>query len=118
MDDQHLFELNVKLQYAEESDALLAALQELAGVTVLDFPPEAFLQRPTLLDSVLEVLAKQEIVTRSRQLVLQFLQRLAAKLKQALIDADDPEMIPRYSGARSTKHRSSCAEACYLQIGD
>ena len=97
-DEQHLFELNVKLQYAEEETALILALQDLAGATVLDFPAEAFLQRQPLLDTVLAVLGNEIASAQARLLALSFLQTLVTKLKQALVDTVDPELLPGYAG--------------------
>jgi hypothetical protein len=111
MDDQHLFELNVKLQYAEDNDALVAALHELAGAAVLDFPPETFLQRAALLDSVLEVVlggtgSAGAAPEQARRLAFAFLQSLVARLKQALIDAGDAELHPNYVGAQQALCRA------------
>lgn len=50
-DDQHLFELNVRLQYSDDERLLLPALTELAGAVAVDFPAEALLQRRSLLVS-------------------------------------------------------------------
>lgn len=106
VDDQHLFELNVRLQYAEEEEALLHALNELSGATVLDFAPEALLQRPALLDSVLDIAsAGVSLATpRARRLSLQFLRTLVSRAKEALVDAADAGLLPRYTGVRGRAH--------------
>jgi hypothetical protein len=48
-DDQHLFELNVRLQYSDDERLQLPALTELGGAAAADFPAEALLQRRSLL---------------------------------------------------------------------
>lgn len=99
MDDQQLFELNVKLQYAEEDEALLAALHELAGAIVFDFPAEAILQRGALLDTVLSIVTERDTPREALRLAFDFLGSLVARLKQALVDCRDPDLLPVYAGA-------------------
>jgi hypothetical protein len=48
-DDQHLFELALRLQHGCDDRLLLPALSELAGSAAADFPAEALLQRRSLL---------------------------------------------------------------------
>lgn len=99
LDDQHLFELNVKLQYADEEPVIVATLQELAGAAVADYPPEFFLQRGALLDTVLSVTSNGNASAQARRLCFSFLQSLVAKLKHALISCEDLELMPDYAGA-------------------
>jgi hypothetical protein len=103
LDDQHLFELNVKLQYADEDPVVVATLQELAGAAVADFPPEAFLQRGALIDTVLSVVSNSNASAQARGLGFSFLQSLVAKLKHALICCEDMELLPDYAGVHTHK---------------
>ena len=99
MDDQQLFEINVKLQYADEDAATVAALHELAGALVFDFQAEAIVQRSALLDTVLSIVASGDTSQDARRLAIAFLRTLVARLKQALVDSGDPELLPGYAGA-------------------
>ena len=102
MDDQQLFEINVKLQYAEEDEALLAALHELAGAVAVDFPAEAIVQRGALLDTVLSIVTERDTPREAHRLAFAFLRTLVARLKQALVDCRDPELLPGYAGVYAT----------------
>lgn len=48
-DDQYLFELGLKLRFGAEPDAVANAISELARCAVLDFHPQIFIQKPTLM---------------------------------------------------------------------
>ena len=96
MDDQHLFELHVKLQYADDEQALVAALFELSG-TVRDFPPEAFLQRSGLLEAAAATLQRTDTSEQAALLALSFLQAFAERVQSALANAADVEQVPQYT---------------------
>ena len=52
-DEQKVFELGVRLTYADQPALLLAALTELREAVLLDLPPQALLQRPRAIDATI-----------------------------------------------------------------
>ena len=48
-DDQHLFELGLKIKLGAETSVVRDAMMELANTAVFDFPPQTFLQKRTLI---------------------------------------------------------------------
>lgn len=101
-DDELLFELAVRLQYAETEHDLVSALQQLAFCTVHDFPAAVLLQRTTLLDLVLETMADTSASSAARHLAARFIHSLILQTKQALTQANDAEKFPLYDGASTT----------------
>ena len=99
LDDQHLFELNVKLQYADEDVIVVDALHELTGATLQDFPAQALLQRDALLETVLDIATSRNASEHARNMALAFMEGLAAALRRSLVDCVDAEMLPTYAGA-------------------
>lgn len=98
-DEETVFGLTVRLQYAENELEVITVLQELAFCIVLDIPPAAILQRNTLLDTVMELMASSSASDTIRHLAMHFLHSLVIQTKQALQEADDPEQCPLYDGA-------------------
>lgn len=101
-DEEALFGLTVRFQYAESELEVITVLQELAFCTVLDVLPAALLQRTTLLDTVLETMTSASASDTARHLATHFLHSLVIQTKQALLQADDPEQCPLYDGANAT----------------
>ncbi|KAI8476101.1 MAG: hypothetical protein J3K34DRAFT_513946 [Monoraphidium minutum] len=91
-DDQHLFELNVRLQYSDDARLLLPALAELAGGAAADFPAEALLQRQSLLDNTLALLASPKSPRAVQTAAAELLLCLVAGLQRSLALARDPEL--------------------------
>lgn len=135
LDEQHLFELQVRMQHASDEEAMLTALQELAGAAVGDFPPAALLQRAPLLDACLAAMrgdggggdagaaasadAGGVASLAARRLAFDTMQRLITRIKEALLDAEDACMCPAYYGAGRAvvrvalrawpaRHRAAC----------
>jgi|TARA_B110000967_G_scaffold158104_2_gene163374 hypothetical protein len=54
-DEQRVFELGVRLTYADQPALLLAALTELREAVLVDLPPQALIQRPTAIDAVVSL---------------------------------------------------------------
>ena len=54
-DEQRVFELGVRLTYADQTTLLLAALTELRESLLVDLPPQALVQRPTAIDAVISL---------------------------------------------------------------
>ena len=52
-DEQKVFELGVRLSYADQPALLLAALTELREAVLADLPPQALLQRPRAIDATI-----------------------------------------------------------------
>ena len=52
-DEQKVFELGVRLTYADQPALLLAALTELREAVLVDLPPQALLQRPRAIDATI-----------------------------------------------------------------
>ena len=52
-DEQKVFELGVRLSYADQPALLLAALTELREAVLADLPPQALLQRPRAVDATI-----------------------------------------------------------------
>ena len=52
-DEQKVFELGVRLTYADQPALLLAALTELREAVLADLPPQALLQRPRAVDATI-----------------------------------------------------------------
>lgn len=50
-DDQHLFQIGVRLRFGEDPRVILPALLHLSQSDVIDFPPEAFIQHRALMVS-------------------------------------------------------------------
>ena len=91
-DDQHLFELGVRLQYSDDARLVVPALAELAGSAAADFPAEALLQRPGLLESALALLASPTVCREARAGAAELLLRLLLGLQRSLALARDPEL--------------------------
>ena len=77
---------------------MMCLLQELREHTALDMPPEAILQRPSVVQHVLALLRPADKASSLPNLALQFLLCLVCSIKQALGMALDPEMLPAASG--------------------
>jgi hypothetical protein len=97
-DDEYLYELNVRLQYADNGHALVSVLDEMAVCAVSDFPVQCLLQRGDLLDSVLEIMGSSRAPSVARHRAVQFIHRLTVAMKKALVESADPELVPIYSG--------------------
>ncbi|KAK9824474.1 hypothetical protein WJX72_010621 [[Myrmecia] bisecta] len=93
-DDQFIFDLNVRLQYSDDSRVLLQALEELHWTVCLDMPPEALLQRPAVLDNVLSLLHAADKDSPLPASALRVLHTLACRLKWAIGMAVDPAYCP------------------------
>ncbi|DBA67372.1 TPA: hypothetical protein ACH3X2_001663 [Trebouxia sp. C0005] len=106
-DDQHIFDLNVRLQYSDDVAVLEQALQELRSVTAADMPPEAILQRPSVLQHVLALLQPADKASRLPQAALQFLLCFVRRVKWALGMAADPDLLPISTGAQPPVHNIS-----------
>lgn len=65
-------------------------LQELGNVAVLDMPPEAILQRPSIVDNALSLLQMASVSSHVPGAALRFLHALIVRLKWALGLAVDP----------------------------
>lgn len=97
-DEEMIFGLTVRLQYAESALEVASALQELAACTVADIPPAAILHRTTLLENILNVMTSSSATEITQHLALQFLHSLVIQCKQALQQVNDPEQCPLYDG--------------------
>ena len=97
-DEEALFGLTVRLQYAETELEVITGLQELVFCMLLDIPPAAILQRTTLLDTVLQ-LASSAASETAQRLAIHFLHSLVVQTKQALLHTADAEQCPLYDGA-------------------
>lgn len=98
-DDQHLFELTVRLHHTESEHDALAVLQQLAMCTAEDFPVESLLQRGDMLDGVLEVMCSPFTPTLCCIWAVRFVHTLVLKTKQALLQSHNTELTPLYNGA-------------------
>lgn len=98
-DDQHLFELTVRLQSTESEHDLLSVLQKLAMCTAFDFPVESLLQRGALLDGVLEIMCNEGTPTLCCMWAIRFVHTLVLQTKQALLRSHNTELTPLYDGA-------------------
>ena len=87
---------------------MICLLQELRQHTALDMPPEAILQRPSVVQHVLALLRPADKASSLPKLALQFLHCLVCRIKQALGMASDPELVPAASGTCSK--RLSCTQ--------
>lgn len=72
--------------------------QELRVHTAMDMPPEAILQRPSVLQHALPLLRPADKGSSLPKLALQFLLCLVCRIKQALGMALDPDLVPAASG--------------------
>ncbi|KAL0055596.1 hypothetical protein WJX82_002269 [Trebouxia sp. C0006] len=106
-DDQHIFDLNVRLQYSDDTAVLLQALQELRSVTAADMPPEAILQRPSVLHHVLALLQPADKGSSLPKAALQFLLCFVCRIKWALGMAADPDLLPSSTGGQPPVHNVS-----------
>lgn len=152
-DDQHIFDLNVRLQYSDDAAVLLQALQvntsvcsgkalpasssfgthytwgcgplqcrsavykarattrtsttphlacarlqDLRCVTAADMPPEAMLQRPSLLQHVLALLQPADKDSPLPKAALHFLLCFVRRIKCALSIATNPDLLPASPG--------------------
>ncbi|DBB03962.1 TPA: hypothetical protein ACH3X1_013032 [Trebouxia sp. C0004] len=116
-DDQHIFDLNVRLQYSDDTAVLLQALQELRSVTAADMPPEAILQRPSVLQHVLALLQPADKASSLPKATLQFLLCFVRRIKWALGMAADPDVLPVSTGGQPPVHSVSniAEEALHLR---
>eukprot|EP00892_Ulva_mutabilis_P007023 jgi/Ulvmu1/4693/UM002_0424.1 len=96
-DDQHLFELSVRLQHCSCELDLLAVLQQLAMCTVLDYPAEVLLRRNAVLDSVLDVMSNPDTSILGCLWAIRFIHTLIVQTKQALLEANCTELTPLYN---------------------
>ena len=48
-DDQYLFELGLKLRFERETKTAVKSLLELTECALVDFPPQVFVQKKTLI---------------------------------------------------------------------
>lgn len=101
-DDQHLFELSVRLQHADNEHDLIAVLQQLAMCTVLDFPVEVLLQRSAMLETVLNVMCSSDTPTLCCMWAIRYVHTLLLQTKQALLRAHNTELTPLYKGTLRT----------------
>ena len=75
-----------------------ALLQELRSVTAADMPPEAILQRPSVLQHVLALLQPADKASSLPKAALQFLFCFVSSIKWALGMAADPDLLPISTG--------------------
>ena len=75
-----------------------ALLQELRSVTAADMPPEAILQRPSVLHHVLALLQPADNASSLPKAALQFLLCFVRRIKWALGMAADPDLLPISTG--------------------
>ncbi|GMH37014.1 hypothetical protein BSKO_04887 [Bryopsis sp. KO-2023] len=90
-DDQHLFQLSVRLRFGEDPRVILPALHELSESILVDFPPQAFLQQKALMEGILGLVKSNSGASPLVRLTLKLLQKLAAGILGALdlvIDTD------------------------------
>lgn len=85
-------------RYVPTQSIMTCLLQELREHTALDMPPEALLQRPSMVQHVLALLRPADKASSLPKLALQFLLCLVCSIKQALGMASDPELVPAASG--------------------
>ena len=76
----------------------ICLFQELRGHTAVDMPPEAILQRPSVVQHVLALLRPADKASSLPTLALHFLLCLIRRIKQTLGMALDPELVPAASG--------------------
>ncbi len=76
----------------------VALLQELRSVTAADMPPEAVLQRPSVLQHVLALLQPADKGSSLPKAALQFLLCFVRRIKWALGMAADPDLLPSSTG--------------------
>ena len=124
-DEQHIFDVNVRLQYSNDSRVLLGALevshspqqgllrhpfagcgltqgcvQELATAVAVDVPAEALLQRQSLMENVVLLLKPAALDSPLPAAALRLLHVVVAKLKAAVELAHNPGLqLPK--GAQS-----------------
>lgn len=84
-----------------------ALLQELRSVTAADMPPEAILQRPSLLQHVLALLQPADKESSLPKAALQFLLCFVRRIKWALGMAADPDLLPSSTGQQE-RMSSTC----------
>ena len=73
-------------------------VQELQTMTAVDMPPEAILQRPSILQHVLALLKPADKASSLPKSALHFLLCFVCRVKQALSMAVNPEFVPTASG--------------------
>ena len=76
-------------------------MQELTTVTVANMPPEAILQRPSVLQHVLALLRPADSTSDVPQAALHFLLHLVHRIKWALGTALDPDLVPVIVGMQA-----------------
>jgi hypothetical protein len=113
-DDELLFEVAVRLQYAETEQDVVSVLQQLAFCIVLDFPPAALLQRRTLLDLVLETMEHTSAAVR--QSACKFVHSLVLRTKQAVAFANDSEKCPMLEGAHLPRAAAHAVTPSYTKF--
>ena len=98
---------------------MICLVQELRVHTAVDMPPEAILQRPSVVQHVLALLRPADKASSLPKLALQFLLCLVWHIKQALGIALDPELVPAASGVSSNclpcTHRPSMQHCAAMQ---
>ena len=82
-------------------------LQELRTATAADMPPEAMLQRPSVLQHVLALLQPADSSTSLPKSALQFPLCFVQRIKWALGMAGDPDLMPVSSGQITKVHDMS-----------
>ncbi len=82
------------------------AVQELTMVTAADMPPEAILQRASVLQHVLALLQPADKASSLPKSALQFLPCFVRRVKLALGLAADPDLVPGSSGQQHYTARS------------
>ena len=85
-------------------------------MTVVDLPPEAILQRPSVLQHVLALLKPADKASSLPSAALHFLLCLTRRIKQALGMTADPELVPASPGERFQNLRSSWQSCCYGKV--
>ena len=93
---------------------MICLLQEARMHTAVDMPPEAILQRPSVVQHVLALLRPADKASSLPKLAMQFLLCLVCRIKQALGMALDPELVPAASGMCS--NQLPCAHKPSMQL--
>ncbi|KAK9841144.1 hypothetical protein WJX74_000690 [Apatococcus lobatus] len=84
-DDQHLFDLLIRLQFSQEAMVVLQAVEALHGDIQIMAAPEVLLQRPAGLQALLHLLDHPDPQSLIPYAVLRLLQSLVNRFKQRLL---------------------------------
>ena len=98
--EQYLFDVSVRAQYSEDAAVVGAALRELEQAAAEDFPAEAFLMRPALLEHAASLLHTADDDARVTSAAVAFLTQFVLSLRRAL--------AARYERERERERRSVC----------